>query len=92
MLHAHRPLQSGPRAAPLTHRAGSHPSHETCGMESHGASVMNKNLHREIGIRKSSYGKKQLINQSINRQERSNNSWHNPAAEANPFKPVPLAE
>ena len=39
--HAHRPLESGPRAAPLTPRAGSHPSHERCGMVSHGVFVRN---------------------------------------------------
>jgi hypothetical protein len=30
--HEHRPLESGPRAAPLTPRAGSDPSHKRCGM------------------------------------------------------------
>jgi hypothetical protein len=34
--HAHRPLESGPRTAPLTQRVGSHPSHERCSMVSHG--------------------------------------------------------
>jgi hypothetical protein len=28
---AHRPLESGPRNAPLTQCVGSHPSHERCG-------------------------------------------------------------
>ena len=40
--HAHRPpLESGPRTAPLTQCVGSYPSHETCGMVSHGACVHN---------------------------------------------------
>jgi hypothetical protein len=39
--HAHRPLESRPRVAPLTPRAGSHPSHERCGMVSHGVFVRN---------------------------------------------------
>ena len=30
--HAHRPLESGPRAIPLTQRAGSHPGHGRCGI------------------------------------------------------------
>ena len=34
MLHAHRPLESGPRAARLTQCAGSHPKHERCSMVS----------------------------------------------------------
>jgi hypothetical protein len=43
--HAHRPLESGPRAAPLTQCVGSeshpnsYPSHERCGIVSHGAFV-----------------------------------------------------
>ena len=39
--HAHRLLESEPRTAPLTQCVGSHPSHETCGMVSHGACVHN---------------------------------------------------
>ena len=40
-LHAHRPLESGPRTAPLAQCVGSHPSHEPCGIVSHGACVHN---------------------------------------------------
>jgi hypothetical protein len=39
--HAHRPLESEPRTASLTQGVGSHPSHETCDMVSHGACVHN---------------------------------------------------
>ena len=39
--HAQRPLESGPRTAPLAQCVGSHPSHEPCGIVSHGACVHN---------------------------------------------------
>ena len=44
-----------------------------------------------VNARKSSYGMKQSTDQSINLQERKNNSWH-PSAETNEFEPMPLAE
>jgi len=44
-----------------------------------------------VYVRKSSYGMKQSINQSINQQERNNNSWH-PAAGANQFEAIQSAE
>jgi hypothetical protein len=39
-----RLLRSGPRAAPLTPLAGSHPSHQRCGMVSHGAFMRSAHL------------------------------------------------
>jgi hypothetical protein len=46
--HAYRPLESGPRTAPLTQCVGSHPSHETCGMVFHGAFVRNIRHERQF--------------------------------------------
>jgi hypothetical protein len=63
MLHAHRPLESGPRAAQLTQRAGSHSSHERSGMVSHGAFVQHPTRTR-VCIRKSSYS---MYRQSISK-------------------------
>jgi hypothetical protein len=50
MLHAHRPLESGPRAASLTHpgRAGSHPGHERCCIVFHATFVRDIRLKREL--------------------------------------------
>ena len=71
-------------------RSASHPSHcvswhEKCGGTAAGnprafsraTSVTNGSLHPQIELR---YGKRQPINQSINRQERKNNSSSHPSS------------
>ena len=76
--HAHRPLESGPRAAPLTQCVGSHPSHETCGMVSHGACVHN--IRQKWQFTSGNWTVAWTINnqQSINKQ---NNKSRSPGAE-----------
>ncbi len=65
-------FNSRPRAAPLTQRAWSHPSHESCGMVSLARRIRARHPTRmRIYIRRSSYGMQHLISQSINQSART---------------------
>ena len=90
MLHAHRLLESGPRAAHRRTAPARIPATKGAARDITAHSCANIRLER-VRVRELSYGMKQSINQSINQQERNNNSWH-PAAGANQFEAIQSAE